>query len=198
MAKSATLVLVASMMAATVIAFGDLITQVMKNSIGGRALDPEEDGIVRVIGAENPLIKWDSSDASVPTANAGIVLTLTDKFFADYNAILVDTITDNLNGMAFEDYCLEQGLGTLVKGHWCVQNQKMQSYSVDREASRLTINGTNSSLGLRVSKINMYFEMDYKMWSEPEWLNDAGSGFTQITDCDIDLQLGLSSNNGVL
>lgn len=95
-----------------------------KNFAGEAAPEVDENGekIIRVIGAENPLIKWDENDESVKTANAGIVLTLTNKFFDDYNSILMDLVTDNLDGMAIDDYCTEQGLGTLVTGHLCVKN----------------------------------------------------------------------------
>lgn len=74
----------------------------------------------------------------------------------------------------------------------------MRSYSVDKKASKLEINSANNALKLRVSGINMDFALDYKVWSEPEWFADEGSGSFQIRDSDIDLQLHLSSKNGCL
>jgi len=80
----------------------------------------------------------------------------------------------------------------------CVSNQKMLQYSVDKTKSKMEINSANNALKLRVSKINMKFAFDYKVWSDPEWVKEDGKGIISIADSDIDLQLMLTSKNGVL
>jgi len=173
----------------------DVLAKLIKSKLGESY---DEEKVVKVIGAEKPVIHWDQNDSSIPTVNAGIVTTLTNKFFADYNSILMDVITENMNGLEIDDYCSEQGFGTLITGHMCVSNQKMLSYSVDKSRSKMEINSANNALKLRVSGVNMHFVLDYKVWSEPELIEEEGKGTFSISESDLDLQLMLTSKNGVL
>jgi len=82
----------------------DMFAKAIKSKLGDKS---GEEKVVKVIGAEKPSILWDENDSSIPKLNAGIVTTLTNKFFADYNSILMDVVTDNMNGLELENYCSE-------------------------------------------------------------------------------------------
>jgi len=38
---------------------------------------------------------------------------------------------------------------------------------------------------MRVNDINMKFNFDFDMWTEPEWVRDHGRGTITITDASI-------------
>lgn len=42
------------------------------------------------------------------------------------------------------------------------------------------------------------FEFDFKIWSEPKWLDDKGLGYIKVGNCDINLDLSLKNSNGTL
>ena len=74
----------------------EMFAKAIKSKLGDNSTDEK---VIKVIGAEKPAISWDENDPSIPKLNAGIVTTLTSKFFADYNSILMDVVTDNMNGL---------------------------------------------------------------------------------------------------
>lgn len=51
---------------------------------------------------------------------------------------------------------------------------------------------------MHTSGINLDFAFDYKVWSEPEWIDDEGKGSFEIKDCALDVALSLTSVNGIL
>ena len=59
---------------------------IKKRVIGN--LPGDKNKTARVIGAEKPIV--DASDEQLSTVEAGLVATLTSKFFEDYNKFILD------------------------------------------------------------------------------------------------------------
>ena len=70
----------------------------------------------------------------------------------------------------------------------------MTNYSVKEEQSRLWIDADSRQLRLRVSSISLDFAFDFKLWSDPEWIKDKGTGTISVFDCDISLGVKLNRN----
>ena len=70
----------------------------------------------------------------------------------------------------------------------------MTNYSVKEENSRLWIDAESRQLRLRVSSISLDFAFDFKLWSDPEWIKDNGTGSISVFDCDISLGVKLGRN----
>ena len=167
----------------------ELISKMLMEKLGDDD-KPEEEKVIKVIGAEKPEIQWDaSSEDPSDSVKAGIVTTLTSKFFEDYNNLVIDVVTANMRGLEIEDFCGEQGVGTLITGHMCMSNQKMLKYNVDKSRSKLEINSSENALKLRVTGIEMDFAFDYNVWSDPEWIKEDGKGSLKIADTDIVLNI---------
>lgn len=60
------------------------------------------------------------------------------------------------------------------------------------------IEAVQEVLRLSVKDLALIFEFDFKISSEPKWLDDLGVGIVKIGNCDIELDLQLINNNGVL
>ena len=152
-----------------------------------------------VIGAEKPIIEWNSTDSSYPTVNAGIVTSLSSSFFEDYNVHIQNIVEEAITNIELDDYCTESGLGAVLTYHLCVSNQKTLSYSIDKENSYMSIEADQNSLKLRVSGMSINFSFDFEAGTEPEsWLKEEGKGDFQISGSDIELLLSMTNKNGVL
>jgi len=148
----------------------------------------------KFIFPEEPLVDWDEDaelQDSVLVTEAAMVTTLTKHFFIAYNDRLLEKLNDKMRSMEVEDYCSTSAMGNLLTTHLCIENQHMVSYSIQEESSRLSIDHVNDSLSLRLSNINLQFEFDFRVWSEPEWLHDVGTGTISVTNSDINFDLGL-------
>jgi hypothetical protein len=51
---------------------------------------------------------------------------------------------------------------------------------------------------MRVTDINMKFNFNFDMWTEPEWVRDHGRGTITITDASISLNLLPMNDEGSL
>ena len=121
-------------------ATGQMMAKMLKK------FDKSGDSKVYVIGAEKPLIQWDESDASVPSVNAGLVTTLTQQFFNEFNSLVLDIFQGQINHMDFEDFCTEQGFGKIMNINLCVVNQQMNDFKLDKQRSEMLIKSYNKSL----------------------------------------------------
>ena len=150
------------------------------------------------VKSEKPIIAWNSTDESQPAVRAGLVTTLTQKFFDECNNLVMDIFQKSITRLQIQDYCTEQNIGVMLTGNLCVRDQKMLNYSVDEAKTQLKINSADNALKLHVSGIHLDFEFDYSMWSDPELLQDDGHGHMRVSNCDIDLQLSLNRKDGLL
>lgn len=173
----------------------DILASVM-SSTGKDSGDAGES--VSMIRSEKPIIDWDESDRSTPSINGGIVTTLTSSFFESYNNIVIDIFEASIKNIEIKDFCSEQDMGTVMTSHLCVANQNVIAYSVDKDRSSIQIDAEKNALKMHTSGINLDFAFDYKVWSEPEWIDDEGKGSFKIKDCALDIVLSLTSVNGIL
>ena len=74
---------------------------------------------ILTLGASRPHIYFDSD---LPTIEAGFVMTLTQKFFDDYNMSMMQVFKQKMSQLSFRDNCLEQSLGELIKAKLCVSD----------------------------------------------------------------------------
>ena len=75
----------------------------------------------------------------------------------------------------------------------------MANYALRQDSSHLMISPRHDALTLRLSGIQLAFEFDFRVWSEPTWLKDAGTGSLSAfnTDFNIDLVLRASPLGGL-
>ena len=159
----------------------------------------KSDGKVYVIGAEKPIIGWDESDESTPSVNAGIVTTLTQHFFDEFNSLVLDVFQSRISHMHYEDYCTSQGLDKIVTINMCVRNQMMNEFKLDKATSNMKIKPKNNALALNVSGISMDHVFDYDISSDGGFISDSGKGRFKVDKSNIALMLQLTTNqNGVL
>ncbi len=59
------------------------------------------------VKSEKPIIAWDSSDKSQPAANAGIITTLSQKFFDECNELSMSIFQNSITRLQIQDYCTE-------------------------------------------------------------------------------------------
>lgn len=106
------------------------------------------------------------------SVKAGFVSTFTQKFFTDYNALLIDFMMGQMRTMELEDFCNTQVVGIFLTYEMCTLNQKLKHFSINTENSHLQIVEDQASLSLLVSGINLEFDFDFKISSDPEWFAD--------------------------
>ena len=51
---------------------------------------------------------------------------------------------------------------------------------------------------MRVSGISLEFAFDFKVWSDPAWIRDYGTGTVQVFDSDISFSIDLTNKDGKL
>mmetsp|Transcript_24495 Transcript_24495/g.30534 ORF Transcript_24495/g.30534 Transcript_24495/m.30534 type:complete len:282 (+) Transcript_24495:270-1115(+) len=122
---------------------------------------------------------------------AAMLTTLTSDFVDSYNMRLLESISELMRTLEMEEYCSKSEVGDLFTTHLCIGKQKVASYGVKEESSRLSIDHSTDSLSLRLSGITFQFEFDFRLWSEPTWLHDAGSGVLSVINTDVNLSLVL-------
>ena len=172
------------------------LTQSKESAFIEKYMKPD-DKEVRVIGAEKPIVSADF-DSELTTAKAGFVSTFTSKFFTDYNKFILEIFTEKMQNFVIEDHCNEQAVGNFFTGYLCAKNQKLLEFVVDQENSKLVIVPEQEALRLSVMGLELNFEFDFRVWSEPKWLDDHGLGYVKVGNCDIHLDLQLKNVDGAL
>ena len=127
-----------------------------------------------------------------------MVETLTTEFFRDYNPQLMHQFTEKMHNMELEEYCSKSGFGDLFTTHLCIGKQDILNYFVKESQSRIDIDEQNEALKLRLSGITLEFGFAFRLWSDPEWLHDQGTGVIEVSGCDLSLNLNLESVEGEL
>ena len=112
----------------------------------------------------------------IQEAEAGIISTITSHFFRDYNERLMKSFTESMKGMEAQKYCSANAIGELFTTHLCIGQQTIANYNVRETSSRLWLDPEANQLRLRVSGISLEFAFDFKVWSDPEWIRDYGTG----------------------
>ena len=125
-----------------------------------------------------------------------MVSTLTNNYLSGYNQILMDNLTETMKSLEVAKYFTSSDMGSLLTTHLCIGEQTVVSYSVREENSQLWIDEETNSLKLRVSGISLTFGFDFKVWSDPEWLHDEGTGVVTVYDCDMSMMLELFNDLG--
>lgn len=104
-------------------------------------------------------------------------------------------LTEQMRSMTIDKYCSHNEVGDLFTTHLCIDNQKMSNYAIKEGSSRIFIDPRDDALHLRVSGVSMAFDFDFKIWSDPEWLHDAGTGSISVFNADISLSLSLTKGS---
>jgi hypothetical protein len=117
------------------------------------------------LGATKPNILV--GEESQPTVEAGFVMTLTQKFFDDYNKQMMQIFKQKMAKLAFKDACYDQSLGELLYAKLCVADQNLKQFEIDDENSRLIIDSNKKSLSLLLNGINMLFDLKFEISSTP-------------------------------
>ena len=103
-----------------------------------------------------------------------------------------------MQNFVIEDHCNEQAVGNFFTGYLCAKNQNLLEFKVDQSSSKLVIVPEQQALRLSVIGLALNFEFDFKISSEPKWLDDQGLGYIKVGNCDINLDLSLNNANGAL
>lgn len=67
-------------------------------------------------------------------------MTLSSKFFRDYNKLMMQIFKEKMADLTFKDACFDQGLGDLFTAKLCVDNQELKQFDIDMENSVLHVN----------------------------------------------------------
>ena len=152
--------------------------------------------------SERPQIKLtEPSDESIGVqrnVRAGFVSTFTQKFFTDYNALLMDFMVQKMRSMETVDMCNEYIFGQFFSTSMCTNDIRLSEFEINIPESNLTILDEQKALGLQVSGIDLQFDFGFKIWSDPEWLHDDGTGMISIKNAGILITLNPSEQDGIL
>jgi len=92
------------------------------------AFDPQEfaerlqgkgTGKILAVNAEKPLNKFEDEHAL--TVEAGFVTTFTQKFFNDYNSMIMKIFLDKMKNFKLDDNCQETTMTRLITPKLCVK-----------------------------------------------------------------------------
>ena len=109
-----------------------------------------------------------------------------------YSDQLMTMFSERMRSLKIDQYCSHNGFSDLFTTHLCIDNQKLSNYATKEANSRIFISPKNEALHLRVSGVSMTFDFDFKLWSEPEWLHDAGKGSISVFNADVSMDLSLT------
>ena len=127
---------------------------------------PTPDNVL-TLGATKPEIKV--GEGGQPTVEAGFVMTLTQKFFDDYNKQMMQIFKQKMAKLAFKDACYDQTMGELLYAKLCVSDQNLKQFEIDDTNSKLIIDSNKKSLSLLLTGINMLFDLKFEISSTPQW-----------------------------
>ena len=109
--------------------------------------------------SERPQIKLtEPSDESIGVqrnVRAGFVSTFTQKFFTDYNALLMDFMVQKMRSMETVDMCNEYIFGQFFSTSMCTNDIRLSEFEINIPESNLTILDEQKALGLQVSGIDL-------------------------------------------
>lgn len=130
------------------------------------------------------------SDPPVPTvldAEAGIVVSLHQKFFDTHHDDLVDYLNKNIGGMTLADSNPEFSIGALFpKMVFNLSKQKIKHFKISSNSvPQITADWPHLLFHMR--GVDLDFDLDYEMTSKPEWLFDHGKGDISIRGMNITL-----------
>lgn len=73
-----------------------------------------------------------------------------------------------------------------------VQNQVLSEFKLDKERSKIEIVSSETDgayILMQVEDMSMNFDMDFNIWSRPEWLRDDGTTQVNVTNFDAAVHL---------
>ena len=110
----------------------------------------------------------------------------------------MEYLTKHLNGLAIPDWTSDSNEGLPKVVVQCFK-QKVIYFSVINKKDpqrngegriRVVGNGTGDSyLSFTLSGVDMDFELDYNMYSKPDWIHDKGKGRITIRGMTISMRL---------
>jgi hypothetical protein len=141
-----------------------------------------------------PEILLDEEDGDIQTGiqrnvRAGFVSTFTQKFFTDYNTLLMDFLVQKMRTMELIDICNEHAIGQFFSAFMCTTDTKLSVFDIDTSASNLLILDDQKALSLIISGVNIMFDFGFEIKSEPDWLQDEGTGMFKVSDASITINL---------
>ena len=125
-------------------------------------------------------------------------MTLTQKFFDDYNRQTMQIFKQKMAKLTFRDTCYEQQMGDLLYAKLCVADQELRQFEIDDVNSRLMIDVNKQSLSLVLTGIDMLFDLKFDISSKPQWFQDSGAAVVRVKQCRITMDLKTLNKEGVL
>jgi len=118
-----------------------------------------------------------------------MVMTLSQKFFDDYNLQIMEVMNKKMPELTFRNQCFDQALGEMVQFKFCVYDQELQQFDIDFDNSRIIIDAYDKKLKLKVQISKLYFSSRFEITSEPKWLTDGGSYTASVINSSITMDL---------
>lgn len=164
----------------------------LKTGAGGANRTPKPDISLEAMAEEG------ESFGSQRTVKAGFVSTFTTKFFNTYKTLLMETIEEKMKSIKLVDNCSEESFGEFFSAFMCRTDQVLTNFEMNTAQSSLHIDDEMQALVLYVKGINLQLDYGFKIWSEPEWVSDEGTGSISVTDTSIKMTLKPLERDGVL
>ena len=148
----------------------------------------------KTITSHKPKISLEESPEDIQAGikrnvRAGFIATFTQKFFNDYNALLMEFIVKKMRSMELVDICNEHILGQTFTANMCTVDTTLTQFDIDTKESNLQILHEEKALSFIVKGINLQFNYGFKIWSEPEWIQDEGTGMIKVKNADFMITL---------
>lgn len=89
-------------------------------------------------------------------------------------------------------------MGKFMKGMLCSADQKLTQFTINQDQTNLTILSEQEALKLHIQDMNLLFEFDYEISTDPEWISDEGQATVEVFNTDVDVVLTTSTEQGIL
>ena len=134
--------------------------------------------------------------SSTETATAGFMLSLSADYFQEYKTQIMDTFRQLVLSIDLHDTCPTFDTG-FVNVKMCTLNRRIKSISFKEDQTKLDIS-EKDHIRIIIFGNEATFDMDFNIYSDPEWIRDQGSGSITFQEFDIGVSLIPTRVNGKL
>lgn len=129
---------------------------------------------------------------------AGIVITATSRFLDKYKSDLFYLIDSTLKrGLTVPDAEVYYDL-SIGRIYLSLENQRLDNFTINSENSKVIASDSHDYLVVSMQNAELNFELDFELYSVPDWVEDQGKGFVNISDFSLSFHLHPHSNDGLL
>ena len=89
-------------------------------------------------------------------------------------------------------------MGKFMKGMLCSADQKLTQFRINQDKTNLTIMSKEKALKLHIEDMNLLFEFDYEISTDPVWISDEGQATVEVFNTDVDVVLSTTAEHGIL